>query len=85
MPTYEYECQKCGQCFEKFQNIKDEPISECPECGGPVRRLLGKGAAVIFRGTGFYCTDYKNSGTRCGREKPCCGRDTSCDNPPCND
>jgi len=85
MPTYEYECQECGQRFEKYQNIKDEPINTCPECGGSVRRLLGAGAAVIFRGTGFYSTDYKRSGTRCGRERPCCGRDTPCDSPPCDE
>jgi len=85
MPTYEYECQKCGLCFEKFQNIKDKPINTCPECGGSVRRLLGTGTAVIFKGTGFYSTDYGQSGTRCGQERPCCGRDTPCDSPPCDE
>ena len=85
MPTYEYECQECGQRFEKYQNIKDKPINTCPECGGSVRRLLGTGAAVIFRGTGFYSTDYSQPGTRCGRERPCCGRDKPCDIPPCDE
>ncbi len=85
MPTYEYECEQCGQRFEKFQNIKDEPIKTCPECGRPVRRLLGTGAAVTFKGTGFHATDYGRSGTRCGRERPCCGRDTPCDTRPCDE
>jgi putative FmdB family regulatory protein len=59
MPTYEYECEKCG-IFEKFQNIKEDPIEKCPECGGPVKRLIGAGAGVIFKGSGFYITDYRS-------------------------
>ena len=60
MPTYEYECEKCGITFEKFQNITAEPIKKCPECGGPVKRLIGAGAGVIFKGSGFYATDYRS-------------------------
>ena len=60
MPTYEYECEKCGITFERFQSIKAEPIKKCPECGGPVRRLISAGAAVIFKGSGFYATDYRS-------------------------
>jgi putative FmdB family regulatory protein len=60
MPTYEYECEKCGTTFERFQSIKDEPIKKCPECGGPVRRLISAGAGVIFKGSGFYATDYRS-------------------------
>lgn len=60
MPTYEYECEKCGNTFERFQNIKDEPIKKCPKCNGPVRRLIGPGAGVIFKGSGFYATDYRS-------------------------
>jgi len=85
MPTYEYECQECGERFEKFQNILAEPVRSCPECGGPVRRLLSAGAAVIFKGPGFYSTDHRQFGTRCGQERPCCGRDTPCDSPPCDE
>ena len=88
MPTYEYECEKCGHRFEKFQNMSEKPVKSCPKCKAEVRRLIGGGAAVIFRGSGFYETDYKGSetrGTRCGREKPCCGRDAPCDSPPCSD
>jgi len=60
MPTYDYECEKCGINFEKFQNMKDDPIKKCPECNGPVRRLIGAGAGVIFKGSGFYATDYRS-------------------------
>lgn len=61
MPTYEYECNKCGHRFEKFQSMKDDPIRVCPECGGDVRRLLGTGAGFLFKGSGFYITDYRSS------------------------
>lgn len=60
MPTYEYECQKCGHRFEKFQGIKEEPVKRCPECRGKVKRLLGTGAGIIFKGSGFYATDYRS-------------------------
>ena len=60
MPTYDYECEECGITFERFQNIKDDPIKKCPECGGSVKRLIGAGAAVIFKGSGFYITDYRS-------------------------
>lgn len=60
MPTYEYECDKCGTTFERFQRITEDPVKKCPECGGPVRRLIGAGAGVIFKGSGFYATDYRS-------------------------
>jgi len=60
MPTYEYECTKCGHVFEVFQQITDKPLNECPKCKGKVKRLIGTGAGIIFKGTGFYATDYKN-------------------------
>ena len=60
MPTYEYECEKCKITFERFQSMKDEPVKKCPECGGPVRRLISAGAGVIFKGSGFYSTDYRS-------------------------
>ena len=60
MPTYEYECEKCGTTFERFQSIKEKPVEKCPKCGGPVRRLIGAGAGVIFKGSGFYATDYRS-------------------------
>lgn len=60
MPTYEYECEKCGHRFELFQSMKDEPRKRCPKCRGKVRRLLGTGAGMIFKGSGFYATDYRS-------------------------
>jgi len=60
MPTYEYECTGCRHRFEKFQSITAPPVETCPECGGAVKRLLGKGAGIIFKGSGFYQTDYRS-------------------------
>ena len=60
MPTYEYKCTKCGHRFEIFQSMKDEPLTTCPVCKGKIKRLIGAGAGPIFKGTGFYQTDYKN-------------------------
>lgn len=60
MPTYDYECTKCGHSFEKFQSITEEPLRRCPKCRCKVRRLIGTGAGVIFKGSGFYQTDYRS-------------------------
>ncbi|HSV14554.1 MAG TPA: FmdB family zinc ribbon protein, partial [Tepidisphaeraceae bacterium] len=61
MPTYEYECEACGHKFERFQSIKAEPVKKCPECGkNKVKRLIGIGAGMIFKGSGFYITDYRD-------------------------
>jgi len=61
MPTYEYECPKCGHAFELFQSMRDEPLKRCPACKKTgVKRLVGGGAGLIFKGSGFYITDYKN-------------------------
>jgi len=61
MPTYEYKCSKCNYNFEMFQGIKDDPISTCPKCKGQVRRIIGAGVGIIFKGSGFYTTDYKKT------------------------
>lgn len=61
MPTYDYKCLKCEKIFEIFQSMKDEPLKNCPDCNGKVKRLIGAGAGAIFKGSGFYQTDYKNS------------------------
>ena len=58
MPTYDYECAKCGR-FEKFQKMSDELLKKCPACGGKVHRLIGTGGGIIFKGSGFYENDYK--------------------------
>lgn len=61
MPTYEYECRKCGHRFERFQSITAAPLKTCPKCKGKVARLLSGGAGIIFKGSGFYQTDYKKT------------------------
>src|SRR6476659_5431433 len=89
MPTYEYSCQKCGQTFEAFQSMRDEPFRQCPKelCRlpkwghGKVKRLLGTGAGLIFKGSGFYITDYRSNSYKeaakkessAGSEKPAGG------------
>jgi putative FmdB family regulatory protein len=61
MPTYEYKCDACGHAFEKFQSITSSPIKKCPKCGkSKVRRLIGTGSGMIFKGSGFYITDYRS-------------------------
>ena|SRR5947209_20322371 len=63
MPTYEYKCDACGYAFERFQPITAAPIKRCPECGkAKVKRLIGAGAGMIFKGSGFYITDYRSEG-----------------------
>ncbi|MDT8436405.1 MAG: FmdB family zinc ribbon protein [Gemmatimonadota bacterium] len=59
MPTYEYECTSCGHAFERFQGINEEPLRTCPECEGEVRRLISSGGGLVFKGSGFYATDYR--------------------------
>jgi putative FmdB family regulatory protein len=63
MPNYDYECRKCGKRFEVFQSMNDPKLSDCPEetCDGEVKRLLGTGGGIIFKGSGFYQTDYRSS------------------------
>ena len=60
MPTYEYECGKCGYQFERFQSITAAPVKTCPKCRGRVHRMLTTGSGIIFKGSGFYETDYKH-------------------------
>ncbi len=83
MPTYEYECRECGHRFDKFQSMTAAPLEACPNCGGRLKRLIGAGAGIIFKGSGFHATDYRTGtspsrGPVCGRNSPCCGRDTPC-------
>lgn len=61
MPTYDYECDACAHKFEHYQGINDEVLKKCPECKkNKLRRLIGKGGAVVFKGSGFYQTDYRS-------------------------
>ena len=68
MPNYDYQCQSCGNTFEVFQSMNDPKLQTCPDpaCGGPVKRLLGTGAGLIFKGSGFYQTDYRSSSYQAG-------------------
>lgn len=61
MPTYEYECIEHGHRFEEFQSMTEEPLDRCPICGGPARRRISAGAGILFKGSGFYETDYRSS------------------------
>lgn len=61
MPTYEYECTNCGHEFERFQSMTEPPVKRCPECRHKVKKLLSGGAGIIFKGSGFYETDYRSS------------------------
>jgi putative FmdB family regulatory protein len=61
MPTYEYECRRCGHLFEEFQSITAPPRSRCPRCRGKVERLISAGAGIVFKGSGFYVTDARKS------------------------
>ena len=60
MPTYEYQCQKCKRRHEAFQLITAKPLAKCPKCGGKLKRLLGIGSGFLFKGDGFYITDYRS-------------------------
>lgn len=63
MPTYEYICKTCGHEFEEFQSMSAEPIKYCPKCNNTIVRKIGTGAGLVFKGSGFYITDYKNNKT----------------------
>ena len=87
MPTYEYECESCGHRFEKFQSMSAKPLKTCPQCGRPVRRLIGAGAGIISKGNGVHATDYgRAGGSSCSLDQAgttCCGRGSRCDSPAC--
>ena len=69
MPTYDYRCDACGHEFEEFQYIKESPLKKCPECKKmKLRRLIGPGAAIVFKGSGFYQTDYRSESYKKGAD-----------------
>jgi len=74
MPNYDYECLSCGHVFEVFQNMTEKPLKKCPKCGKKVKRLIGMGAGLIFKGSGFYATDYKKP----SKEKSSQPRQSTC-------
>jgi len=71
MPNYDYRCDECGTVFEVFQKMSEAKLETCPEeaCNGSVKRLLGTGAGVIFKGSGFYQTDYRSDSYKKGESK----------------
>ena len=69
MPTYEYQCQSCRRHHEAFQSITAKPLTKCPRCGGRLKRLLGSGSGFLFRGKGFYITDYRSQSYREAKKK----------------
>ncbi len=91
MPTYEYECGACEHRFEKYQSMTEKAIKKCPECGkAKVQRVISGGAGVIFKGSGFYQTEYRSKGYKESAKKdvpkketssaaPCSGNCSSCD------
>lgn len=76
MPNYDYLCEACGHRYEKFQQMSDPQDTQCPVCGGSVRRLIGTGAGLLFKGNGFHATDYRKKAPSCpgegGGTSPCC-------------
>lgn len=64
MPTYDYKCSNCKHTFEYFQSMTSKPLTECPQCGGNLKRIIGTGSGPIFKGSGFYQTDYKSKSTK---------------------
>ena len=79
MPTYEYKCTKCNHQFEAVQKMTDNPLSKCPKCRCKIKRLIGAGAGVIFKGSGFYETDYRSDSYKKGAqsEKKSSGDDSA--------
>ena len=69
MPTYEYKCPNCGTLFERFQKITSKPELPCPKCGTSAQRLISGGSGLVFKGSGFYETDYKRPSEKARHEK----------------
>lgn len=81
MPTYTYKCETCGE-FEISHPISAPPVATCPDCGAPVIRLISGGTGFIMKGGGG---GGRRDPMSCGRDRPCCGRETRCDRPPCDE
>ncbi len=77
MPTYEYRCPECGNRFEKFQRMTEQPVAECPRCGAAAERRLSAGAGLLFKGSGFYITDYRGESYKKAAESEKGGGDSA--------
>jgi putative FmdB family regulatory protein len=83
MPHYDYKCDDCGKTFEAFQNMSDAPLTSCILCGGThVTKLFSPGGGVIFKGSGFYQTDYKNASAKKSEGESSTKQDSTCSNCP---
>lgn len=82
MPTYEYRCTACGHSFERFHSMTADPVKTCPDCGGAVERLISAGSAILLKGS-HSSANYGENRPVCGRAQTCCGRETPCDQRPC--
>ena len=77
MPTYDYVCDNCGHSFEKFQSMSADLLNDCPSCGeAQLKRLIGTGAGIIFKGSGFYQTDYRSESYQTGKKTESKTKDT---------
>ncbi len=89
MPTYDYECGGCGHAFEAFQNLSEPHLKNCPQCKKPrLSRLIGGGAGFLFKGSGFYTTDYRSDSYRSAAKADtggCAGEPKNCSKPGCGD
>jgi len=85
MPTYDYKCTNCNYTFEYFQPMSAEPLKECPNCKGELKRIIGSGAGPIFKGSGFYQTDYKGKSTQTTKSEKKVDTKLSADNKPKKD
>ncbi len=81
MPTYEYQCAKCKKRHEAFQSITAKPLTKCPRCGGGLKRLLGSGSGFLFKGSGFYVTDYRSKSYHDAKKKDQPPSSTTTDKP----
>jgi putative FmdB family regulatory protein len=84
MPTYDYQCQSCGHKFEAVQSMKDPHLTDCPqpECSGKVKRLIGLGSGFIFKGSGFYITDYRSDSYKAAAKADAASSSSSSSSPP---
>ena len=91
MPTYEYQCQRCRKRSDVRQEITAKPLTKCAKCGGRLKRLMGSGGGLLFKGAGFYATDYRSAGYKASEKAEkstpasgsCSGAPASCAKPGC--